>query len=965
VLTATAEFTLTTQARYDLGIYISADGGDALSGTCSVSTIPVFPDPPYVDLDGTSNDPAGIISDTCGDIDSVHSPLTHTLTSIVVQCNDEDGDGEIEVYAGLSWRQPGANGLCTSPLDAFPGAPSKCRVQQLPNLTVPVPGRIVVDKVTEPAADPLMFSFELSGGPDAVSHPFTLTDQTAPFDSADAGLVLWSGTYAVTETVPPVWELTSATCSDGSSPAAIDLAPGETVTCTFTDTLQAAPSLVLTKEISADAIGWQDHITVPVSSDIFYLFTVLNSGNVPLTGTGITDPDVSTSSCTFGDPLGAGATTTCTVGPVSAIVGQHTNTATATAIYRGVTYPSNADSASYFAAAPALAVVKRLHEPAGGVAVVSDTVTFTIRITNTGNTTLTSLTITDTHDACMRMTSADPEPFSAGRSLFLPLILRQSGGAPRSANVRTIRADMGPVYLEPVVWKLDSPLAPEAGTVITVDFHTRESSSACTNRVEVTAVDEHGYPAGPEMAEDSVRVTEPAIAVLKTLVNPDGGVAVAGDTITFTLRLTNTGDTTLTQITLVDTYDPTYLTLTSHSVGPDATAGGAITWTTALGSFLPLAPGQAVVLDIDFLAWASTMPDLTTNMVIAHAIDEYDHVAGPTQDSADVRITEPAIGVVKTLTDPATGVVEAGETVTFALRITNTGDTPIGDLVLTDRYDPAHLTLTSWGVTPDAHDAATGVVTWTDALDSYLPLAPGAALVLAVDFQADEPTAPGVTTDTATVAGLDAYGHPVGPEDDAAVVEIVPLELVSVRLSWYWYPIDPGPPDEGKIYLYSSAVQQDLRAEGALADDAQFVMILDEEQNWLETLETHSSDARRWIYSEHDLGHYAGETIWLYFGVYNDGDPYDICAFSMFVDQVSLQACYGSRPRCVEIVVNGGFEVDEAWYFPVTEYPGGYSSDLSYAGVRSMRLGIVDWSQDRESYSSGWQLVTIPEEWVP
>jgi hypothetical protein len=196
-------------------------------------------------------------------------------------------------------------------------------------------------------------------------------------------------------------------------------------------------------------------------------------------------------------------------------------------------------------------------------------------------------------------------------------------------------------------------------------------------------------------------------------------------------------------------------------------------------------------------------------------------------------------------------------------------------------------------------------------------------------------------------------------------LEIIPLELESVRLSWRWYPLDPGPPEGGKVYTYQRAVQEDLRVDGALEDDAQFVMILDENQDWLETLETHSSDARQWLYSEHDLMHYAGETIWLYYGVYNDGYAGDICAFAMFVDEVSLQACYGSRPRCVELVVNGGMEVDEAWTFPVTEYPGGYTSEMSFSGIRSMRLGIVDWTQDRESYSSGWQLVTIPVQYVP
>ncbi|HET6594988.1 MAG TPA: hypothetical protein VFG81_05165 [Anaerolineales bacterium] len=43
-------------------------------------------------------------------------------------------------------------------------------------------------------------------------------------------------TYDVAETVPAGWDLTSATCNSGETINSIDLNPGETVTCTFTNT---------------------------------------------------------------------------------------------------------------------------------------------------------------------------------------------------------------------------------------------------------------------------------------------------------------------------------------------------------------------------------------------------------------------------------------------------------------------------------------------------------------------------------------------------------------------------------------------------------------------------------------------------------------------------------------------------------------------------------------------------------
>ncbi len=94
-------------------------------------------------------------------------------------------------------------------------------------------GSIVVDKVTAPSGDPQSFPFTLTGGPDAINQGFSLTDSAAPHNS---GLVK-PGTYAAAETsVPAGWDLTSSTCSDGSSPGSISLEAGETVTCTFTNT---------------------------------------------------------------------------------------------------------------------------------------------------------------------------------------------------------------------------------------------------------------------------------------------------------------------------------------------------------------------------------------------------------------------------------------------------------------------------------------------------------------------------------------------------------------------------------------------------------------------------------------------------------------------------------------------------------------------------------------------------------
>jgi uncharacterized repeat protein (TIGR01451 family)/LPXTG-motif cell wall-anchored protein len=107
-----------------------------------------------------------------------------------------------------------------SAVDIAPGEDVTCTFTNVKR------GRILVDKITDPSGDLQSFEFVSNFG------NFSLADATDPFDSGD----IVSGVYSVSETVPDGWDQTLVFCSDGSDPSNIDLAPGETVTCTFTNT---------------------------------------------------------------------------------------------------------------------------------------------------------------------------------------------------------------------------------------------------------------------------------------------------------------------------------------------------------------------------------------------------------------------------------------------------------------------------------------------------------------------------------------------------------------------------------------------------------------------------------------------------------------------------------------------------------------------------------------------------------
>jgi hypothetical protein len=256
---------LNAQARYDIGLYFAIDGDldkDPSRGTCSITTLPYRDPPTWLDLDGV----VGGFQNTCGDVDSTNTPLSYRieLTAVCEPSTEPGYEGLLRLPYCASWDNTSGN-ICTSPMQAVPNNASKCRCDDGFTVPIPIPGQIIVDKVTDPPGATESFGFSLTGGyddpldPDTfvpVSETFSLTDAALPWKSS----MLYEGTYTVAETTfPNGWELDTATCvSDkrvGSfSPVDIVLNPGETVTCTFNNK-QMLGWLKLVKTVTNDDGG--------------------------------------------------------------------------------------------------------------------------------------------------------------------------------------------------------------------------------------------------------------------------------------------------------------------------------------------------------------------------------------------------------------------------------------------------------------------------------------------------------------------------------------------------------------------------------------------------------------------------------------------------------------------------------------------------------------------------------------
>jgi Prealbumin-like fold domain len=118
-------------------------------------------------------------------------------------------------------------------------------------------GTIIVEKITSDGTGAFDFT---SSTLSPASWTLTTTAAGAGGKDSKTFADLAPGTYDAAETVPAGWNLTSSTCSDGSTPASIGLSAGETVTCTFTNARErGAIEIVKVRKHAAGGSGDQPH----------------------------------------------------------------------------------------------------------------------------------------------------------------------------------------------------------------------------------------------------------------------------------------------------------------------------------------------------------------------------------------------------------------------------------------------------------------------------------------------------------------------------------------------------------------------------------------------------------------------------------------------------------------------------------------------------------------------------------
>ncbi|MFO1485862.1 MAG: GEVED domain-containing protein [Verrucomicrobiaceae bacterium] len=194
------------------------------------------------------------------------------------------------------------------------------------------------------------------------------------------------------------------------------------------------------------------------------------------------------------------------------------------------------------AAAPAVSVTKVLLTPTDGQIIVGETARYLIRTTNTGNTTLNTVQVTDTFPA---------------------------------ASLSYVSASVVPntIASGSLTWTNVGPLSPGQSVDLLVNFAGLAAANPAVNTVNITT---GGGPTASATAP--VIVTRPAVTVTKTLVSPNPGPANKGDDIVFNLTVQNTGTTVLTTVPLEDTFSDASFEYIFATITPDAFGAGSLVW---------------------------------------------------------------------------------------------------------------------------------------------------------------------------------------------------------------------------------------------------------------------------------------------------------------------------------------------------------------------------------------------------
>jgi len=466
-------------------------------------------------------------------------------------------------------------------------------------------------------------------------------------------------------------------------------------------TVVSEPSIEIIKSVNADEVFAGDDLT--------YTLIMTNRGNVTLHDVTVTDPltyvlphlssnqtvpvtitfsgDRAPMTTTLAElmagynigtlAVGEIATLTFTVTVADDVYGGTVldNTATVSGIYAGETVEDDSDATTIVISEPEIEIIKSVNEDEVRA---GDDLVYTLVVINTGNVTLHDVIVTDALTEMLPYLDLNGNEeveitFSDGRdSISVALTELMSG-----YNIGILGVD----------------------EYVTLTFIVRvaEDAYACTILTN-TALVSSTYDSEPveDDASATTRViSRPGIAITKAV---DQAEVYAGDLLTYTLIVTNTGNITLNNVTVRDSLNEmiAHLALDGTEEVTVVFSDGRDPLTFHLTQLMLGLGRDMGTLDVDETAtltftvtvaddvYGGTVLNNTAIVTGTPASIASCDVGSPVSDSDSATTSvrsEPAIFIEKEVSDEE---VYAGEDLTYTLIVTNIGNVTLHDVVVTD-----------------------------------------------------------------------------------------------------------------------------------------------------------------------------------------------------------------------------------------------------------------------------------------
>ncbi|MDO5712941.1 MAG: S-layer homology domain-containing protein [Tissierellia bacterium] len=400
---------------------------------------------------------------------------------------------------------------------------------------------------------------------------------------------------------------------------------------------------------------------------ITYTFIVTNDGNVTVDNVVVTDPmeglskiDLDKTKLAPGET--ATATATYTIKQKDVDKGQITNIAKASVTPpQGGPIEETSTTTTPANQGPDLTFKKTTDKPESYRLVKDDVITYTFTVTNTGNITLKNITVTDPMEGLMQNGGAVTDSIALDKTELAP--------GEMAKGVATYKITQEDV---------------DGGKV----KNTATAKSTAANGVELEKIASANVPASPE----------PSFTLTKTTNKKQDYRLKAGDSITYTFTVTNTGNQTLKNLIVKDEMEGLQQNNT-------ALTEGLLTFEKTT-----LAPEESTTATATYKI---TQKDVDAGQIKNTAKGEMTTPAGEkTYGDASVSVpSERNPQFTFTKTADKTNLV-LGETITYTFTVTNTGNVTLTNVNVVDELKG--LSEINWDKTEIApKGVATGTATYT------------------------------------------------------------------------------------------------------------------------------------------------------------------------------------------------------------------------------------------------------------